>query len=59
MIQIDYNEAQKIRSKYPEVHIRRTANKYYVEEVPKALTLIGKYTETRSGARAGKAPRRK
>lgn len=59
MIQIDYTEAQKIREKYPDVHIRRTASKYYVEEDPKALKLIGKYVETRSGARAGKTPRRK
>ena len=61
MTQINQSEANKIREKYPDVHIRRTANKYYVEEVPKALNLIGRCVNTRSGARyaANKTTRRK
>ena len=61
MIQIDYEQAQKIRAKYPETHIRRTANKYYAEETPRVLTLLGRNVgNTRSGNRyAGKTPRRK
>ena len=60
MIQIDYTEAQKVRAKYPETHIRRTANKYYVEETPRVLMLLGRYTAPRSDKRyAGKTPRRK
>lgn len=60
MIQINRNEADKIRGAYPEIHIRRTANKYYVEEVPKALMLIGRYVPQRGGGPyAGKARRRK
>lgn len=58
MIQIDYTEAQKIRAKYPDTHIRRTATKYYVEETPKVMILLGR-AEARGGARAGKTPRRR
>lgn len=60
MVQIDRNEADKIRAAYPEIHIRRTANKYYVEEVEKAMMLIGRYVPQKGGGRhAGKARRRK
>lgn len=61
MTQIDQNEANKIREKYPDVHIRRTANKYYVEEIPKVLSLIGRCVNQRGGTRyaANKATRRK
>ena len=60
MVQIERSEADKIRDKYPEIHIRRTANKYYVEEIPKAMILIGRYVDTKGGAQyAGKAKRRK
>lgn len=61
MTQIDQKEAVRIREKFPEVHIRRTANKYYVEEVPKVMAFIGRCVNTRGGARyaANKAARRK
>ncbi len=60
MIQIDRKEADKIRAAYPEIHIRRTANKYYVEEVPRAMLLIGRCVPQKGGAQyAGKAKRRK
>ena len=60
MVQIDFNEAEKIRNRYPETHIRRTAHKYYVEETPRVMMLLGRYTNTRGNARhAGKAKRRK
>lgn len=61
MVQIERSEADKVRAKYPDVHIRRTANKYYVEEVPKVLFLLGRCVNTRGGARyaANKAGRRK
>ena len=60
MVQIDRQEADKIRDRYPEIHIRRTANKYYVEESPKAMILIGRCVNTKGGGRyAGKANRRK
>lgn len=60
MIQIDRKEADKIRAKYPDVHIRRTANKYYVEETPKALILIGRCAPRKGGAHyAGKSKGRK
>ena len=60
MVQIDRNEADKIRERYPEIHIRRTASKYYVEETPRAMMLIGRYVPAKGGAQhAGKAKRRK
>ena len=61
MTQIDQNEANKIRARFPEVHIRRTANKYYVEEIPKVLTYIGRCVNQKGGARYGanKTSRRK
>ena len=62
MIQIDRNEANKVREKYPDIHIRRTANKYYVEEVPKVLILLGRCVPSKKGGArygANKAPRRK
>lgn len=62
LIQINQVEANKVRAKYPDIHIRRTANKYYVEEVPKVLILLGRCVPNmKGGARYGanKAPRRK
>lgn len=60
MIQINRQEADKIREKYPEIHIRRTAHKYYVEESLKALILIGRCAPRKGGAHfAGKAKGRK
>ena len=60
MIQIDRNEADKIRAKYPEIHIRRTANKYYVEENQKVMILLGRCVPRKGGAHyAGKAKGRK
>ena len=60
MVQINRKEADKIRANCPEAHIRRTAHKYYVEENPKAMMLIGRYVPQKGGARyAGKARRRK
>lgn len=61
MTQIDQNEANKIRERFPDVHIRRTANKYYVEEIPKVLSYIGRCVNTKGGTRyaANKATRRK
>lgn len=49
MIQLNYQEAQKVREKCPEAHIRRTAHKYYVEETPKVLTLLGRNVNVRGG----------
>lgn len=59
MVQIDRKEAEKIREKFPEIHIRRTANKYYVEETPRIMMLIGRCVNTKGGARhARKTTRR-
>lgn len=40
MIQITRNEAMYVYSKYPNVHIRKTRYKYYMEEDPVVLELI-------------------
>ena len=40
MIQITRDEAMCVRSKHPDVHIRKTRYKYYMEEHPAALELI-------------------
>ena len=40
MIQITRDEAMYVRSKHPDVHIRKTRYKYYMEEHPAALELI-------------------
>ena len=40
MIQITRDEAMYVRSRHPDVHIRKTRYKYYMEEHPVALQLI-------------------
>ena len=59
MIQIDTKEVQKVRERFPNVHIRRTANKYYVEEAPQVLALLGRGVPARRGVNGRKTPRRK
>lgn len=59
MIQIDHTEVELVRSKYPDTHIRRTANKYYVEETPAVMRLLGRGTQMKGGGQyAGEKPRR-
>lgn len=40
MINITAEETKIIRSKFPNVHIRRTTNKYYMEENKKAMDFL-------------------
>lgn len=40
MIQVDKDKVNIIRKVFPHVHIRRTANRYYVEESPKIIALL-------------------
>lgn len=42
MIQISKDEAKLIRKQLPNVPLKRTVHKYYVEESPIVLTLIGR-----------------
>lgn len=42
MIQITKEEAKLIRENIPGVHIKRTTNKWYTEERPIVLKLIGR-----------------
>lgn len=40
MLNITREEAEAVRRYYPNVHIRRTVNKYYMEENSKAVRFI-------------------
>lgn len=43
MILISSEEAKKVRKFFPNVHIRRTANKFYMEENKRALGFLKQY----------------
>lgn len=47
LIRISQREAELVREKYPNVHIRRTVHKYYMEESKKAMIFISKYRRGR------------
>lgn len=40
MVCINKKEAKQIRERFPDVHIRRTAHKYYVEEARRVLNYL-------------------
>lgn len=42
MINISKREAELIRKRFPQVHIRRTVHKYYMEEAKRAMIFIAK-----------------
>lgn len=42
MIQISKDEAKLIRKKMPTIPIRRTVHKYYAEERPAVMKLLGR-----------------
>ena len=42
MIQISKDEAKRVRKKLPFVRLKRTVNKYYVEETPRVLMALGR-----------------
>ena len=44
MIQVTKSEAKKIRETLPGVSIKRTVNKYYVEDIAKVCKLLGRST---------------
>ena len=41
MIQISREEARIVRKNLPQLHMMRTVNKYYVEENPALVKLLG------------------
>ena len=43
LINISKKEAELVREKFPNVHIRRTVHKYYMKEAKRALIFISKY----------------
>lgn len=47
MIKISQREADLVREKYPQVHIRRTVHGYYMEEAKKAMILIAQDRRSR------------
>lgn len=47
MVEITRAEADQVRAKYPGVHIRRTAHRYWMEENPRAMYFIGKKAKKR------------
>lgn len=52
MISISKDEKEYISSRYPDIHIRRTMaqrsgrHRYYMEETPRALGILGAYRKT-------------
>ena len=53
MILISKEEAKSVREKFPDIHIRRTTNKYYMSENWKAVEYLrilhGQEREARYG----------
>lgn len=45
MIIINSEEVKLVRKYFPYVHIRRTTNKYYMEENPKAVSFLNRNTQ--------------
>ena len=45
MIQVDEKVAKSVRKKFPQLHIRRTANKYYLEENKAVLAYLKQCAE--------------
>lgn len=55
MIQISKEEAKLIREDMPDVPLKRTVHKYYVEERPAVMRLIGRMPQSKEVRRfAGK-----
>ena len=50
MVQITKEEVAKIRKEFPSIHIKRTVNKYYVEENVNVLAAIGRLPRKSGGA---------
>lgn len=48
MININSDEARSIRKKFPYVHIRRTTNRYYMEEQPAAMRWLKSFRGERN-----------
>lgn len=44
MIQISKDEARMIRKQFPNIHMKRTVNKYYAEERPQLLQFLKRST---------------
>lgn len=40
MIQVERDKIDILRKVFPHIHIRRTANKYYIEESPKVVLYL-------------------
>lgn len=40
MIMVSKVEMKALRERFPEIHARRTVNKYYVEESPKVVSFL-------------------
>lgn len=40
MIQISKSEARMVRKMFPNIHMKRTVNKYYAEERPQLLQFL-------------------
>lgn len=51
MIQITKREAARIREKLPNAHIKRTVNKYYVEDVASVRNELRKLNRERGAVR--------
>lgn len=51
MIQISKEEAKMIRSKFPHVPIKRTVHKYYAEEHPAVMKLLGRIQQRKGVSR--------
>lgn len=48
MIQISKDEAKLIRKQMPSVPLKRTVHKYYVEERPAVMKLLGRNLNKKS-----------
>lgn len=48
MIQISKNEARLIREAFPALHIKRTVNRYYIEERPQVLAFLKRISHSKA-----------
>lgn len=46
MIAVTKDEAKIVRDRFPHVHIRRTVNKYYMEENFKAMQFLKRTSDS-------------
>lgn len=53
LINISQEQAALVRKRFPNVHVRRTVHKYYMEENPRAMRFLQNDKRAKTGVRYG------